>query len=70
MKHYQLRIEPTDGREPATWSGDAICFLDACIKARRMFDESLGENHGIAAVRSFTETGKMIALLPLVVISG
>lgn len=71
MNHYKMRVEPTDGRPPAVWEGDAINFMDACTKARRMFDASYDARLDVVLpVRSFSETSQLIARLPLVPISG
>lgn len=70
MNHYRMMIEPTDGTPPVLWEGDAINFHDACILARRTMNATLGDNHVLTSVRSFSDTTKLTAELPLRVLSG
>jgi hypothetical protein len=70
MNHYRMRIEPTDGTPPTVWEGDAVCFMDACILARRTVDPTLGNNQVLTQVRSFSDTTKLTSALPLRVLSG
>lgn len=70
MKHYKMLIEPTDGTPPVMWEGDAVCFMDACILARRTVDPTLGNNQVLTQVRSFSDTTKITSQLPLRVLSG
>lgn len=69
MNHYVIKIEPK-GSEPTIWEGEAICFMDACIKARRTVTPTLGDNQTLTSIRTFADTTRLTAELPLTVMSG
>lgn len=62
MNHYKVTVLPDD-KEPVAWEGDAVCFMDACLMARRAIVPDLGA-HSIIG-RTYPETQRLTAALPL-----